>query len=194
MKALGAMNRPGGNCRQGLGLNRRTSRRAQGGIKLLLALALGLIFRLNGPAQGVPPENAPIYRLDLSRLAKSDLNVPVSARRAWDELHLAASIQGIVNRDGANLFLRFMPETDDFWWDYLRNEQGWLKHRPVVEVSGVAELVQRFAPKLKGVVLYDEKVAATANLASTIAGVEGTGINHRRWHGEKSGLPFVLPG
>ena len=115
---------------------------------------------------------SPIYRLDVSGLNQLDLTRPALARRAWDTLHAAASLQGIVNRDGATLFLRHMPETDDFWWDYLRKEKQWLHGRPVIELRDLADAVKTFAPKLKGVVLYDSQVAATSSLASTIAGVE----------------------
>lgn len=142
-------------------------------IPILLMVLVGGLVGLAGCATPNPPPPAqPIYRLDLTGLNTLDLRNPVQARRAWDTLHVAASLQGIVNRDGAHLFIRHMPETDDFWWNYLRNENGWLKGRPVIEVRDVAELVRRLAPRLKGVVLYTEAVRATALLASTIAGVE----------------------
>ena len=115
---------------------------------------------------------SPIYRLDVSGLNQLDLTQPALARRAWDTLHAAASLQGIVNRDGATLFLRHMPEPDDFWWDYLRKENQWLHGRPVIELRDLADAVKTFASKLRGVVLYDSQVAATSSLASTIAGVE----------------------
>jgi GxGYxY sequence motif in domain of unknown function N-terminal len=114
----------------------------------------------------------PVYRLDVSGLNQLDLTNPTAARKAWDTLHAAASLQGLVNREGATLFLRHMPETDDFWWDWLRTEGHWLHGRSVIELRDLADAVKTFAPKLKGVVLYDSQVAATALLASTIAGVE----------------------
>jgi hypothetical protein len=135
-------------------------------------LAVILVAASGCLPQTTPPPVQPIYRLDLTGLNALDLKDPAAARLAWDTLQAATSIQGIVNRDGANLFIRHMPETDDFWWNYLRDENGWLKGRPVVEVSDVADLLRRLAPQLKGAVLYKEEVHATANLASTIAGVE----------------------
>jgi len=119
-------------------------------------------------AAAVPP----IYRIDLTSLNRYDAKDSPATRRAWDTLHVAASIQGLVNRSSANLFLRITPEVDDFWWNYLRGEQGWLKNRPVLQIEGVSELVRIFLPQLKGVVLYNENVPATANLASTVAGAE----------------------
>ena len=123
-------------------------------------------------AQPLLDNPRPVYRLDVSGLNQLDLTNPTAARKAWDTLHAAASLQGLVNREGATLFLRHMPETDDFWWDWLRTEGHWLHGRSVIELRDLADAVKTFAPKLKGVVLYDSQVAATALLASTIAGVE----------------------
>jgi hypothetical protein len=114
----------------------------------------------------------PIYRFDVSVLNHFDFADPAATRKAWDTLHTAVSVQGIVNREGANLFLRHMPKSDDFWWNYLRGENQWLHGRPVVELHSLAEVLQTFAPKLKGVVLYDPNVPATSSVASTISGVE----------------------
>ena len=113
-----------------------------------------------------------VYRFDLTWLNKFNLLDIVHARQAWDTLHLIASIQGIVNRDQPTLFIRFLPETDDFWWDYLKNKNGWLAGRPIVEIDSIEKLLQTFAPKIAGTVVYHEKLHATSNLASTIAGVE----------------------
>ena len=139
---------------------------------LLLGLGVSLLSALGGMAQTNAPALPPVYLLDLSGLNQLDLHDAAQARLGWDTLHAVVSIQGLVNREGANLFIRHIPETDDFWWNYLHNENGWLKDRPVVTVRDAADLLRRFSPQLKGVVLYDEHVRATADLASTIAGVE----------------------
>jgi len=141
-------------------------------IALNLILGCNFLATATSFAQSNTPPAAPIYRLDLSALDQLDLHNPANARTGWDTLQLASAIQGIANRDGANVFIRYQPETDDFWWNYLRNENGWLKGRPVIELHNVDDLLRQFAPQLKGVVLYDEHVAATANIADTIAGVE----------------------
>ncbi|MGE5609401.1 MAG: hypothetical protein ACM359_09110 [Bacillota bacterium] len=134
--------------------------------------------------------------IDLTSLQKLNLKDPLQARRAWDTLHLVASVQGIVNRDSATLFVRFMPHPDDFWLAYLREPGNWLAGRPVIKLDTFQQLLRTFAPKLKGIVLYDEKVAATSNLASTIAGVEDRLClryqHHRRCR--RSPLPSLRPG
>lgn len=115
---------------------------------------------------------SPIYVFDMAHLSELDLHDPAQAREAWDTAHLAASIQGIVNRDAPRLFVRFMPHPDDFWFEYLTSEGRWLDGRPVIRFGGVEQLVRTFAGMIRGVVVYDERVWATSNLASTIAGVE----------------------
>ena len=140
---------------------------------LLVPFFLGLLAPLAAHEPEKSPEKSePIYRLDLTRLNKLGLHDPAQAREAWDTLHLAASIQGIVNRDRPTLFIRFLAQTDDFWWNYLKDEKKWFANRPVIEIDSIETLLQTFAPKLVGSVVYNEKFYATSNLASTIAGVE----------------------
>ncbi len=117
----------------------------------------------------------PIHVLDLSYLNKKNLNNADQMQEAWDTLHLAASLQGIVNRKGPRLFIRFMPDPDDFWFDYCTNESGWLVNRQLVRHEGEAgllELIGVYGKEFKGVVSYPDTPYASSNVASTIAGVE----------------------
>ncbi|MCY2954093.1 MAG: GxGYxYP family putative glycoside hydrolase [Planctomycetota bacterium] len=132
---------------------------------------LACLLTTSSSAQSPQPP-APIYYFDLTSLHTLNLRNPMDARRAWDTLHLVASLQGIVNRSSPTLFIRFMPHPDDFWFDHLREPNNWLAARPVTRIDSLESLLRTFAPKLKGIVLYDEKVPATSNLASTIAGIE----------------------
>ncbi len=113
-----------------------------------------------------------IYRFDISYLHDLDRDDPAQTREAWDVAHLAASVQGIVNREAPVLFLRFQPEFDDFWFDHLRSDGEWLEGRPVETIGSVEELVETFAGSIYGYVTHHENLWATSNLASTIAGVE----------------------
>jgi len=70
-------------------------------LKRILA---GFLLDMSGCSQQPDPQPLPpIYRLDLLGLNRLDLSDPAQSRLAWDTLHVTASIQGIVNRDGANL-------------------------------------------------------------------------------------------
>ncbi|MFM1918513.1 MAG: hypothetical protein RLZZ303_147 [Candidatus Hydrogenedentota bacterium] len=114
----------------------------------------------------------PIRFYDMTHLNALDLSDPGQARTAWDEAHLVAALQGIVNRDAPRLFVRFMPQPDDFWWNHLTSADEWLHGRDVEKVDSVDTLLKIFASRIKGLVVYSEQQWASSNLASTIAGVE----------------------
>lgn len=120
----------------------------------------------------VAAEGEPMFLFDMTALNEVNLSDPAGAREAWDTAHLVASVQGIVNRDGPRLFVRFMPHPDDFWWDHLRSEGEWLAGREVKRLDAWQDVLRAFEDRIRGVVVYDERVWATSNLASTIAGVE----------------------
>lgn len=114
--------------------------------------------------------------LDLSPTKKIDASNPEQVRRAWDEAHCMAALQGIVNRTRPRFYLFFVGgpqgETDRFWLDRLRQPEGWLAHYSLEALPDAAAAVRHFRSEIKGVVLYDEQVPATSNVASTVAGVE----------------------
>jgi hypothetical protein len=114
----------------------------------------------------------PIYYLDLSVFNALDPANPAAVKRPWDTTQMAATIQGNVNRNAPRLFLRCMPAIDDFWWKYLREENGWLKDREVIKVDSVGELLRIFKKELAGVVTYREDEMYGSNIATTIAGAE----------------------
>jgi len=110
-----------------------------------------------------------IYYFDAVKLINvSQTNV----YKKWDSAFLLAAVQGIVNREQPTLFVRFMKETDDFWWNQFKRKGEWLNNRPVTKLKSLEEVFNQFKNKFKGVIIYDGKIPATCNLASTIAGVE----------------------
>lgn len=140
------------------------------GILAWVGVVGGLVAAAGWAGAASRPER--VYLFDLTFLHKLDLKDPAQARLAWDTAHLVASVQGIVNRGGPRLFVRFMREPDDFWLGYLRRPGNWLAGTRVVPIGSLKELLVQFRKELRGVVVYREEVAATSNLASTIAGVE----------------------
>jgi hypothetical protein len=114
--------------------------------------------------------------LDLTRLLAVDLHDPVQIRRLWDETHFAVSVQGIVNRDGPRLYLRYLAELDDFWWTEMTAPGAWLEGTTATTETDVAALLAHFGGDLRGAVVWDERVPATSNLASTIAGIEDLAV------------------
>ncbi|MCS6949508.1 MAG: GxGYxYP family putative glycoside hydrolase [Armatimonadota bacterium] len=114
---------------------------------------------------------------DLSHLHRIDPSDARARRQAWDELHLVTALQGIVNRSQPRLYVLFVGEderggTDQYWLEHLRQPGEWLNRVPIEKVGEVRELVQRYRRSFNGLVVWDERVPATALVASTAAGAE----------------------
>ncbi len=121
----------------------------------------------------------PVVLYDLRYTLKFDPGDPAQVKMAWDHAHAVATLQGIVNRVGPTLYLRFVDShtvggknIDDYWLDKLREPGQWLHGRRIETVSGIVALVEKYRHAVNGAVVYDPNVPATSNLASTIAGVE----------------------
>jgi hypothetical protein len=117
-----------------------------------------------------------VYTFDARGLQKLDLKDPQSARQVWDTMHLLAALQGLVNRHSPQLYLfycsGFGVDTDAFWWDWFRGEDGWLSRTRVEALGSVEEALRVSRDGFNGLVVYDENVPATAKVASTAAGCE----------------------
>ena len=115
-----------------------------------------------------------LYTFDLTYTLKLDREDPGQRRRIWDHAHFVSSLQGIVNRDGPRLYVFFIGGEDggvDRYW-LRRLQEDWLTGWKIEEIPGLDALVGKFGGDINGLVAYDEKVPATSNVASTIAGVE----------------------
>lgn len=118
----------------------------------------------------------PVVYLDMSAWRQVRADDADACARMWDELHCAATLQGVVNRRAPLLYIDYVAnefmEVDRFWWDECRREGGWLAGRDTVVCRDVAEAVERYADRLRGAVVYDPAVASTSCVASAVAGVE----------------------
>ncbi len=74
-----------------------------------------------------------------------DLSDLQQRRRVWDETHLLASLQGLANRDAPRLFLRYLRQTDDFWWEQMTAPGGWLEGREIERVESLDALLKKFS-------------------------------------------------
>jgi hypothetical protein len=117
-----------------------------------------------------------IYTFDAMPLRRSDLHRNSNASQVWDTLHVLAALQGLINRNSPQLYLfycaGFGVDTDRFWFDWLRGEDGWLQASGVKSVRDLRDAVTSFRDFYTGLVVYDPAVAATSNLASTAAGCD----------------------
>ncbi len=114
--------------------------------------------------------------LDLRFIRNMDIRKPDEARQVWDNLHFISALQGLVNRQGPLLYIYYCQshgvETDEFWLNWLRDKDGWLKNFTIEKLASIEEAVAVFRNQYQGLVVYDEAVPATSNVASTAAGCE----------------------
>src|SRR5208283_3482566 len=86
-----------------------------------------------------------------------------------------AALQGLANRDRPRLYaLAVGPggKIDRYWLEKLREKGQWLAAYSLHSQSDLIELVRQYQAFVRGAVVWDERVPATALVASTAAGVD----------------------
>ncbi|NCU25353.1 hypothetical protein EOM86_01375 [Candidatus Nomurabacteria bacterium] len=99
--------------------------------------------------------------------ARSDAN--------YDKYIAAVTLQGLVNRTGPRLAM--LPDDnvmDTIWLDLFRKNNRWLAGYDYTELDTFESLIDTFIDEIAGVVIWDEDVPATMNVASTMAGIYRT--------------------
>jgi hypothetical protein len=144
------------------------------GLGRAFAADTGDVAKYAPPSRGKRP--SVVYTFDARLLRQLDLGSRANAETVWDTLHLLAALQGLANRGGPRCYLFYCNgldlDTDQFWFDWFRGEDGWLRKTKIRPLNHVADAVLRFRDAFDGLVVYDPKVPATSNLASTAAGAE----------------------
>jgi hypothetical protein len=164
-------------------IHRRQAIFSEGGTDLLrriaaftMALVATGLVCIAGAGEPAAPAPETIHLIDARYLRQRDLGKPEQAAEIWDTMHALSALQGIVNRTAPRLYLLYCEgfgvETDEFWLDWLRTEDGWLKESKVIRISSLEDAIQAFRNELQGLVVYDPSVPATASLASTAAGCD----------------------
>ncbi len=134
----------------------------------ILLTSVVLVFSLCGEKKPQPemppvvkPENAMyVYKLKGSPTMSS-----------YDEAVAVACIQGIMNRDGVELYIESSTLDRPVYWLEKLGKNGWLT-KEKFPVSSFSQLLELSKSKLKGVIIWDTEVPATLNLATTLAGLE----------------------
>jgi len=91
---------------------------------------------------------------------------------SYDEAIAVASIQGIINRTAPDLYILSGTATrPQYWLDLLSKEGRWLQGRQQAVHTDLHGLIQLGGDRIKGVVIWDDAVPATINVATTAAGV-----------------------
>jgi len=147
-------------------------------MRIPVALNCGTMLSCLLMASVVGAQTPPVKLFDLEYTLKIDTNKRDQIRLAWDHCHAVAALQGLVNRQRPTLYLRFIESqqrrqnVDEFWLAQLSEPGQWLHDRPVERIATIADLVREFRSHIHGLVVYDPNVAATSNVASTVAGAE----------------------
>lgn len=125
---------------------------------LMVLLSAAALFAAGGPAQ-----KTPLYTYTLTQDG-----TPAS----YDEAMAVACLQGIINRKSPELYVlsRKNPRPQ-FWLDLLAKDGRWLQGREPKPVADLSALVKLAGKRLKGAIIWDPAVPASANVATTIAGV-----------------------
>ena len=135
-----------------------------------------LFFIITSACKGAEIENKKIGIFDLSYTLKTDLTTETGVNTAWDDVHAVATLQGVVNRNESNLYVFFVKERqydiDAYWWNKYRAEGEWLVGKDTIRYNTIEELFKAYKNFINGVVVYDENVASTSNVASAVAGIE----------------------
>ncbi len=154
-------------------------------MRLASAMALPLLFTEGCGPRMVPSQRLPEPPLVHYRMPYEDqaLTQGPGLERAYDEAALLSALQGIVNRTAPRLYLLGMPSSvwglpgpsvadmDAFWWERMA-ALGWEVARQTAHVAAsLSELLEIFGHRTHGLVVWDPKVPATANVAATLAGV-----------------------
>ena len=104
--------------------------------------------------------------------------VDANTGRNYDSVRLAACIQGLINRDfdrhGVAVALN-MDTTDASWLKYISQDGRTYENMEKFDIRTQDEFLNVFEPFMKqyGLIVWDPEVPSTANVASTICGLDG---------------------
>lgn len=131
------------------------------------ALASGALVGLAGHVsawQSLMPFSGPMYRYRLS---------DDKSAGTYDEALAVACLQGLVNRERPVVYVTAAGDSHpDYWLTVLSQPGDWLAGRVAEPLNDLDALFTLARAHVKGIIVWDEAVAATVNVATTIAGVE----------------------
>ena len=139
---------------------------------LLLMLLITIGYMDSSSARQLPK----VALFDLGYTLKLDMKNADNVGLSWDHAHTLATLQGIVNRKTPRLYFFFIENAgvniDRYWWDKYRKPGKWLHGADTLMYHDIVALVSAFKKDIKGAVVYDPKVPATSNVASSVAGAD----------------------
>ena len=146
--------------------------------KMILNAVICFLLSMNSVGEGAPAHQG---TENLVVVAIKDIfeDMPDDSVLRYDTLKLISALQGLVNRDHPRLFIRFLESReggeiiniDDYWFEKIQRPM--FPDRGILTFTRLDVLLQHFSSAIAGYVVWDPDVAASANVASTICGVEG---------------------
>ena len=136
---------------------------------LTLAILMAMIGSLRGAQSEPPPQpnfNAarPLYVYTLAQDGTPE---------SYDEAMAVACLQGIINRAEPQVYLLSRHNTRPrYWLDLLTRDGRWMQRREQKPLKDLDALKELAGQRLKGAVIWDPAVPASANVATSVAGVE----------------------
>lgn len=133
------------------------------------------LYLRSSPAKQ-PADEPPIGLFDLAYTLKFDPKNKQDVETTWDHTHAVASLQGIVNRKAPRLYVFLVKngdsDIDRYWWAKYHEKNKWLNGRDTTTYNNITDLFTAYKSFIKGAVVYDPKVSATSNVASSVAGAD----------------------
>lgn len=148
---------------------------AKNGVSISDLLAIKKSVLNIAPIKQDPSINKDIYVFDLENFT-DDL---VSTKTAYDYVKLVSTLQGLMNREKPRIYYLFQNDAvsntfdaDQYWLSKLTEEGAFLSQYNFIYATDIYEIIKKFKDYVEGIVLWDESVPSTSNVASTIAGIE----------------------
>ena len=142
----------------------------------------GLLSGISGMAAGFDGASArglssrAMSIINMTGMLKLDRSDRRQLHELWDNAHVLAALQGLANRDSPGIYQLYVGgqsgRVDRFWLNWMRQSGNWLGRADTRMVRNLRALIMDYRHLARGVVVYDEHVASTSNVASTVAGVE----------------------
>ena len=128
--------------------------------------------------------NSVIYTYDMS-----SYYVNYKSSEVYDEALFVSTLQGIVNKKGPRFYVfhDYYPvmQNENIWntinidkniFNELRKPGQWLDGYTIVALNTIDDVITQFSSDFSEIVVWDPRVDATVNVATTAAGIENTPV------------------
>ncbi|HUX99242.1 MAG TPA: GxGYxYP domain-containing protein [Candidatus Deferrimicrobium sp.] len=93
----------------------------------------------------------------------------------YDQQLVLTTLQGLVNKENTSLYFIYR-ESDAFWLDRLKEYYG--VNYTISSYASYWNIIEKYNTSIKGVIIYDENLLDTVNVATFLAGVNECVVIH----------------